>query len=96
MNEEHLVVDLEHALTIADVADVYARILGILAEHETVKINISNLERVDTSGLQLLYNLALYGLNGGVQVIWSEISSAFDEAAGFIGLDTDIFMASSD
>lgn len=95
MNENPEFISLGTTLTIADIADVYAKILNQLAHEQTVNIDISKVERIDTSGLQLLYCLSLYSKANKIPVSWSLMSDEFEYSAQLIGLSTDSFTTNS-
>lgn len=73
-------------LTIAQVSDLYAQLLAALVEGQAVNIQIDEVERVDTAGLQLLYTFNQNAQTGGVVVMWSAASTVVADAAETLGL----------
>lgn len=51
-----------------------------------VLIDVSSLQKIDTTGIQLLTAVVRYVENKGKKVIWSELSPAFINAATMLGL----------
>jgi ABC-type transporter Mla MlaB component len=79
-------ITLGDSLTIAQVGDLYAQLLASLAEEQAVNIDISNIERVDTAALQLLYGYQRDGHAQGLVIIWSNPSKVFCDAVDILGI----------
>lgn len=74
-------------LTIAQVAELYPRLLTTLAEGQAVSIDISAIERVDTAGIQLLYGFQRDAVVQQLVIIWSPASKVFCDAVDKLGMD---------
>lgn len=79
-------------LTVAQAPDLYAKFLEVLAEDYPVHVNISNLELIDMTGMQILYAFAKEskGLLDH-QITWSDPSAKFNVASGLLGIPDDFF-----
>ncbi len=83
---EIIEIDCGDALGIADVANMYTSLLEKLADGNQIKLNISQLERVDAAAMQMLYALAKELSEHGVQLLWTAQSDAFKAAVNLLGL----------
>jgi len=79
-------IDCGDALGIADVAGLYATLLEKLADGYQLKLNISELDRVDTAAIQMLYSLAKELAGHGMELYWTSPSDAFKNAITLLGL----------
>jgi ABC-type transporter Mla MlaB component len=73
-------------LTIAQVSELYAQLLSALVAGQAVNINISEINRVDTAALQLLYTFHLSAQKNSLVVIWSAASESVVAAANTLGM----------
>ncbi len=80
------VIDCGDALSIADVGDVYAKLLTPLAENKSVKIDCSQIERIDAAGIQMLYAFSKEAAAHGHPLNWEQPSEAFVRSARLLGL----------
>jgi anti-anti-sigma regulatory factor len=74
-------------LNISHCGDLYAQLLTAMAEGQAVSIDISQVERVDTAALQLLYGFQRDAKAQGVVTIWSQASKVFCDAVDILGMD---------
>ena len=80
------VLDCGDVLSIADVATVYGTLLRLLAENKSVKIDCSQIERIDAAGLQLLYAFSKEAVVHGLALKCEPPSEAFIRRARLLGL----------
>ncbi|RKZ89484.1 MAG: hypothetical protein DRQ39_00635 [Gammaproteobacteria bacterium] len=85
-DKETVKIDCGDALSIADVGDLYAELLVLLAEGKTVQFDASQLERVDAAALQVLYAYSKEAVSNGNPLIWDQASEAFCRSARLLGL----------
>jgi ABC-type transporter Mla MlaB component len=74
-------------LNISHCAELYTQLLTAMAEGQAVSIDISQLERVDTAALQLLYDFQREAKSQGLVTIWSQASKVFCDAVDILGMD---------
>jgi ABC-type transporter Mla MlaB component len=74
-------------LTISHCADIYAQLHLAMTEGQAVSIDISQVERVDTAAVQLLYGFQREAKAQGLVTIWSQASKVFCDAVDILGLD---------
>ena len=74
-------------LTITHCADIYAQLLLAMTEGQAVSIDVSQVERVDTAALQLLYGFQRDAKVQGLVTIWSQASKVFCDAVDILGMD---------
>lgn len=53
---------------------------------EDLNIDVSSLQKIDTAGIQVLASVVKYVEAQGHNVVWSELSPAFINAATILGL----------
>jgi anti-anti-sigma regulatory factor len=83
---EVMEIDCGDAMGIADVGDMYAKLLAVLADGHQVKLDISKLERVDAAALQMIYALAKEMAAHGATLSWNSPSEAFIRGVKLLGL----------
>lgn len=79
-------IDCGDGLGIADVGSIYAKLLDTIAEGHQINLNISDLERVDASAIQMLYALHKELSEHGMELLCSAPSEAFKTALDLLGL----------
>lgn len=79
-------IDCGDALGIADVASLYTKLIDIIAEGHQIKLNISELDRVDASAIQMLYALKKELSEHGMDLLWTAPSEAFKTGLNLLGL----------
>lgn len=80
------VIDCGDALGIADVGDLYATLLTMLAEGKIVDLDVSAIERIDAASMQMLYAFYQEMAARGHQMQWDKASSVFRQSAALLGL----------
>jgi ABC-type transporter Mla MlaB component len=70
-------IQFSEQFTIRHCADTYAQLLMAMAEGQAVSIDISQIERIDTAALQLLYAFQRDAKAQGLVTIWSDASKVF-------------------
>lgn len=80
------VIECGETLGIADVGDLYARLLTEVAEGNVMRFDISQLERVDAAALQMLYAYSKEAEKQGHTLRWDAPSEAFLRSARLLGL----------
>lgn len=87
-DNEATVIDCGDALGIAQVGDMYAHLLSELAEGHDVQFNVSNVERIDTAAIQMIYAFSKEAGKLGHALKWEGASEAFVRSARILGLAT--------
>lgn len=79
-------VNCGEALTISNVADLHAKLTSALESSSTIELDVHEVEKVDTAGLQLL--VALYSEldKSDGDLTWKAPSEAFKEAVAVTGM----------
>lgn len=80
-------IDCGEQLTIASCAEIYAQLLAAMAEGQAVNIDASQVIKVDTAALQLLYSFQRDARAQGLVTIWSDPSKVFCDAVDTMGMD---------
>jgi anti-anti-sigma regulatory factor len=80
-------IQFSEQFTIRHCADTYAQLLMAMAEGQAVSIDISQIERIDTAALQLLYAFQRDAKAQGLVTIWSDASKVFCDAVDILGMD---------
>lgn len=80
------VVDFGEMLTIANVGEIYAQLLALMADGKSVSLDCSKIERIDTAGLQLLLAYAKEAENQSLPLDWQAPSESFVQSASSLGL----------
>jgi len=81
-----VIIDCGDALGIADVGDLYGRLLTEVAEGHSVQFDISQLERIDGAALQVMYAYSKEARSQGHSLVWKSPSDAFLRSARLLGL----------
>ncbi len=84
------VIDCGELLTIADVGEIYAQLLEAMAEGDSVIIDCSQVNRVDTAALQMFYVYAKELKSHGHEITWNEPSQSFIDSAKLLGLSPEM------
>jgi len=71
---------------IADAKALYPKLLTHLLEEKHVTFDCSDIERIDTAALQLLYAFSQAALQYGSEVNWGKASETFVTNARLIGV----------
>jgi ABC-type transporter Mla MlaB component len=87
-DKEITVIDCGDVLGIANVAEMYTRVLSSLAEGHTIQFNVSKIERIDTAAMQMLYAFSKEAGKHDHLVLWQGASEAFVRSAKLLGLAT--------
>jgi len=80
------VIECGEVLGIADVGELYAKLLSELAEGNEVSFDVSQIERIDAAALQVMYAYSKEVKTHGQNLTWSSPSEAFMRSARLIGL----------
>jgi len=80
------VIDCGETLGIADVGDLYATLLTELAEGNTVRLDVSEIERIDAAALQMIYAYSKEAIRQGEALSWISPSQAFLRSVNLLGL----------
>ena len=84
---DHLNIELDETLTIADVRDFHAIWSSYLNDDRDISINTANLNQVDTAGLQLLLAFVQAKLKQGKQVRWTGQSKSFEDVIQTLNME---------
>jgi len=79
-------IDCGKKFTINHVSDIYLQLLTAMAEQQAVSIDISQIERIDTAAMQLLYNFERDAEKQDLVVMWSKASQVFEQAADTLAM----------
>ena len=79
-------IEFGESLSIARVGEIYTQLLTSFAEQQAVNLDLSQLERVDTAAIQLLYSFQRDALAQGLVIIWSNPSKVFCDAVDILGI----------
>ena len=79
-------VELEARMTIVQAADLHRRLLACVAHGETVVVDGTRVEEIDTAVLQLLASLWRTCLARGIACTWRGVSDALRQTAALVGL----------
>lgn len=82
------VIDCGVVLGIANVADIYTRVLSSLAEGHIIQFDVSKIERIDAAAMQLIYAFSKEAAKQGYVLLWEGASEAFVCSAKMLGLAT--------
>lgn len=85
-NPEPPVLKLDPVCAIRNAAEFKQSLIGLLHEPQPVTIDVSSLERVDTTGLQLLYAFMRDRASSGGAVIWQGVNDVFRDAVRVLGV----------
>ena len=80
-------LSLGSELTIKNVADFKQQIEASLTGDNDIRLDPGDLQKIDTSGLQLLYSLQKTLAKSSQQINWVSRNSVLDSAAELIGMD---------
>jgi anti-anti-sigma regulatory factor len=87
-DKEITVIDCGDSLGIANVGDMYTRVLSSLAEGQLIQFNVSKIERIDTAAMQMIYAFSKEATKHGHDLVWEDASEAFVRSAQILGLAT--------
>jgi anti-anti-sigma regulatory factor len=79
-------VELEARMTIVQAADLHRRLLACVAHGETVVVDGTRVEEIDTAILQLLASLWRTCLARGIACTWRGASDALRQTAALVGV----------
>jgi anti-anti-sigma regulatory factor len=80
------VLRLAAACTIREAADLRGQLLSRLEAGQALQIDGSQVERIDTAGVQLLVAFAIDCMERGIVFAWSARSPALEDAVGQLGV----------
>lgn len=80
-------VKLDSSVDITVVESLYGEFEKVLSSNGGVAIDAGQVERIDTSALQLIFTFKEQINSNGYDVEWSEMSESFKETAALVGLD---------
>lgn len=86
-------VECESSLAIADAGALKRRLLEALEQGRPITMDVSDVRRVDTAALQVLVAFARTARRDGVAVSWKEPTPELLQAAGLLGLSTELEIA---
>lgn len=84
--DSNSVIKLEATLNIQNVVNLYERLKKSYAENNAIEINVSQVNSIDTSTLQLLFALKKDAIKNQKKVIFIQPSLKFVESARLLGL----------
>jgi len=87
-DKEIMLIDCGEVLGISNVAEIYTKVLSSLADGQLVQFDVSNIERVDTAAIQMIYAFSKEVAKQGHVLLWQNASEAFVRSATLLGLAT--------
>tara|TARA_R110002050_G_scaffold268113_1_gene409976 strand:- start:25795 stop:26091 length:297 start_codon:yes stop_codon:yes gene_type:complete len=89
MSDEGItVIDCGDTFDMANVADMYMRMLSHLAEDDLIQFNVSKVERIDTAAMQMIYAFSKEATQQGHILRWEGASDVFVRTAELLGVAT--------
>ncbi|MGB0936008.1 MAG: STAS domain-containing protein [Colwellia sp.] len=85
-------IKLPNELTIAHVDQYKATILAEIDQQETIELDDSDLERLDTIGVQFILAVVTYIHAQGKQLSWNSTSKALKDSLIQLGINDDLVM----
>ena len=85
-------IKFPNELTITQVDEYRLEIQPIIDENSVITIDDSNLERIDTIGVQFILAVVTYILAQGKEIQWQSTSSIFHESILQLGIKEAIFL----
>ena len=87
MSEEtKIVINCEPYMDISDANNIHKELMSALESNADVDIDASEVERIDTSVLQLFYSFMNEAKLRNVNVRWSKVAEPVEAAANTLGL----------
>ena len=80
-------IKLDRIIDITVVEVLYSEFETVLSKNGGVAIDASQVERIDTSSLQLIHTFREQIRSNGYQLKWTSVSDNFFEIATLLGLD---------
>jgi anti-anti-sigma regulatory factor len=80
------VIKCGETLGVADVSTLYPQLLTLLLEEKQVVFDCSQIERIDTAALQMLYAFSKASALYGYDINWEQASDGFINSAHLLGL----------
>jgi len=87
-DKEITVIDCGDVLDIANVADMYTRVLSSLADGHAIQFDASKIECIDTAAIQMFYAFSKEVGKYGYVLLWEGVSEACVRSAKILGLAT--------
>jgi len=86
MNDTINDIEFGDNLSIAQVGVLYPQLLTSFADEQAINLDLSQIERVDTAAIQLLYSFQRDASAQGLVIIWSNPSKVFCDAVDILGI----------
>lgn len=83
-------IDCGETLTIAESGQLYATLLAELAEGREVQPDVSQIQRIDAAGVQVLLGFCREAALQGQTVAWGNPSEAFCKSIALLGLESEM------
>ncbi|HDZ15974.1 MAG TPA: STAS domain-containing protein [Methylophaga aminisulfidivorans] len=74
--------------TIAKASLFYSQMLSAMAEGQAIQVDLSQIERIDTSIIQLFYAFHKDAQLQNLVIIWLNPSQVFQDTVGMLGMGT--------
>jgi ABC-type transporter Mla MlaB component len=87
------VIDCGEMLTIADVGDLYARLLALVADGKSISFDCSKVERIDAAALQMILAVTKEAISQSNTVEFIEPSQTFLSNVAVLGLASKLNIA---
>lgn len=84
MNDTINDIEFGESLSIAQVGELYGQLLTSIADEKAINLDLSQIERVDTAAIQLLYSFQRDAAAQGLVIIWSNPSKVFCDAVDIL------------
>jgi anti-anti-sigma regulatory factor len=86
MSNKAALIDCGEYIGIAEVSEMHADILTRLAEGQSIRFDVSKVDRIDCAALQLLYCCSKEMSDNDQQLSWHSPSAAFINSANVLGM----------
>lgn len=83
-------IDCGETLTIAQSGQLYATLLAELAEGRVVQPDVSQIQRIDAAGVQILLGFCREAELQGQSIDWGNPSEAFLKSVALLGLEAEM------
>ena len=93
MSEEQgaLVVDFGKVLDISNCKFFYENLPVVTGKESSLSLDLSLVEKIDSTGVQLVYAIYKTAIDHEIEVNWSDISSQVKDAIEILGMNKILF-----
>ncbi len=81
---------IDEELTIYQAGTIRDELKNLIAEHDSIKLDLKNIERCDTAGIQLLYSAKITAEKLNRQLVFVNPSECLMELVNQTGMDSEL------